>query len=100
MEQAPWQRFRQTGAEHNHAFILEPSVIRFCCVSKQRGGKVNQKVDMKLNYRYISICSGVLNVSGGLKDMKIFKATQSGFEGTMVRVLWKIELNFHYFNFF
>lgn len=61
MEQAPWQRIKQGGAEHYHAFILEPSAIRFCCISESKGA--------------------IPNISGGLKDMKLFKTTQSGFEG-------------------
>lgn len=61
MEQAPWQRMKQSGTEHNHAFILEPSVVRFCCVSQHRGD--------------------LPSINGGLKEMKIFKTTQSGFKG-------------------
>lgn len=61
IEQAPWQRIKQGGMEHAHAFILEPSALRFCTVSQLKGGAPV--------------------VCGGLKDMTIFKATQSGFEG-------------------
>lgn len=61
MEQAPWQRMKQSGTPHNHAFILEPSVTRFSCVSQHKGAAPS--------------------ISGGLKEMKIFKVTQSGFEG-------------------
>ncbi len=39
LEQAPWQRINVGGAEHNHAFILEPSVLRFSTVSQMRGGR-------------------------------------------------------------
>lgn len=28
----------QGGTEHSHAFILEPSAVRFCVVSQNRGG--------------------------------------------------------------
>ena len=41
MEQAPWQRMKQSGTEHYHAFILEPTAIRFCCVSQLKGGKLH-----------------------------------------------------------
>ncbi|XP_064395105.1 uricase-like [Halichondria panicea] len=67
IEQAPWQRIKQGGAEHSHAFISQPSAIRFCTVSQLRGG--------------------ALKVSGGMKDVKVLKTTQSGFEGTIDHVL-------------
>lgn len=44
-EQAPWQRIKQGGVEHHHAFILEPSVVRFCTVSQLKGGECRNAVN-------------------------------------------------------
>ncbi|XP_029356787.1 uricase [Echeneis naucrates] len=61
MEEAPWRRLEKNGVEHAHAFIFSPEVCRFC--------DVEQKVN------------GIPVVHSGLKDMKVLKTTQSGFEG-------------------
>ncbi|CAL8271973.1 unnamed protein product [Arctogadus glacialis] len=61
MEEAPWKRLEKNGVEHSHAFILSPETSRFC--------------DVKQNLNDIPV------VHSGLKDMKVLKTTQSGFEG-------------------
>ncbi|XP_058493698.1 uricase [Solea solea] len=61
MEEAPWRRLEKNGVEHAHAFILSPETCRFC------------DVEQDLN--------GAPVVHGGVKDMKVLKTTQSGFEG-------------------
>lgn len=61
MEEAPWRRLEKNGVQHVHAFILSPEAGRFC------------DVEQDLN--------GVPVVHSGLKDMKVLKTTQSGFEG-------------------
>ncbi|XP_029004723.1 uricase [Betta splendens] len=61
MEQAPWKRLEKNGVEHVHAFIFSPEACRFC------------DVEQNLN--------GLPVVHSGLKNMKVLKTTQSGFEG-------------------
>uniref|UniRef100_A0A8C6TU75 Uricase n=1 Tax=Neogobius melanostomus TaxID=47308 RepID=A0A8C6TU75_9GOBI len=61
MEEAPWRRLEKNGVQHVHAFILRPEAGRFC------------DVEQDLN--------GVPVVHSGIKDMKVLKTTQSGFEG-------------------
>lgn len=61
IEQEPWTRIKQGGVEHYHAFYHDSCAIRFCTVEQLRGRNPS--------------------VSGGIKDLKLFKATQSGFEG-------------------
>ncbi|XP_051232281.1 uricase [Dicentrarchus labrax] len=61
MEEAPWKRLEKNGVEHAHAFIYNPEACRFC------------DVEQNLN--------GIPVVHSGLKDMKVLKTTQSGFEG-------------------
>lgn len=61
IDETPWRRIQQKGVEHSHAFVLSPEVIRFCSVTYARGGEPK--------------------LSGGLKEMKILKTTQSGFTG-------------------
>ncbi|KAG7514381.1 uricase-like [Solea senegalensis] len=61
MEEAPWRRLEKNGVEHAHAFILSPESCRFC------------DVEQNLN--------GAPVVHSGVKDMKVLKTTQSGFEG-------------------
>lgn len=61
IDETPWRCMQQGGVEHAHAFIFNPDVIRFCSVTQARGGKPE--------------------VSGGLKEMRILKTTQSGFTG-------------------
>lgn len=61
IEETPWRRLQQGGVEHAHAFVYSPEVIRFCSVTCARGEKPK--------------------LSGGLKEMRILKTTQSGFTG-------------------
>ncbi|XP_056132403.1 uricase [Lampris incognitus] len=61
MEEAPWRRLEKNGVQHVHAFIYSPEAWRFC------------DVEQNLN--------GVPVVHSGIKDMKVLKTTQSGFEG-------------------
>ncbi|KAK2835451.1 hypothetical protein Q5P01_015935 [Channa striata] len=61
MEQAPWRRLEKNGVEHGHAFILSPESCHFC--------DVEQNLD------------GIPVVHSGVKNMKVLKTTQSGFEG-------------------
>ncbi|KAM4629495.1 uricase [Polymixia lowei] len=61
MEEAPWRRLEKNGVEHAHAFIYSPEAWRFCDVEQN--------------------LSGVPVVHSGVKDMKVLKTTQSGFEG-------------------
>ncbi|RZF42172.1 hypothetical protein LSTR_LSTR004321 [Laodelphax striatellus] len=57
----PWQRLQAGSNPHNHAFIMVPSVTRYCTVTLQR--------------------KGVPNVISGLKDLRVIKTTQSAFRG-------------------
>ncbi|XP_017269049.1 uricase [Kryptolebias marmoratus] len=61
MEEAPWRRLEKNGVQHIHAFIYSPEACRFC--------DVEQNLD------------GAPVVHSGVKDMKVLKTTQSGFEG-------------------
>ncbi|CAB1324730.1 unnamed protein product, partial [Coregonus sp. 'balchen'] len=61
IEEAPWRRLEKNGVEHAHAFIYSPESCRFC------------EVEQNLNE------SPVLH--SGVKNMKVLKTTQSGFEG-------------------
>ncbi|XP_008294859.1 uricase [Stegastes partitus] len=61
MEEAPWRRLEKNGAGHAHAFIFSPEVCRFC--------------DVEQNLH------GVPVLHSGIRDMKVLKTTQSGFEG-------------------
>ncbi|XP_047231003.1 uricase isoform X1 [Girardinichthys multiradiatus] len=61
MEEAPWRRLEKNGVGHAHAFIYSPEACRFCDVEQN--------------------LSGTPVVHSGVKDMKVLKTTQSGFEG-------------------
>ncbi|CAL8253195.1 unnamed protein product [Merluccius merluccius] len=61
MEEVPWRRLEKNGVEHAHAFIFSMETVRFCDVEQNRD-------DLPV-------------VHSGLKDMKVLKTTQSGFEG-------------------
>ncbi|XP_069497703.1 uricase-like [Ambystoma mexicanum] len=61
IEEAPWKRFEKNGVGHIHAFILSPEGIRFCEVQQKRAEPPV--------------------IHSGIKEMKILKTTQSGFEG-------------------
>lgn len=61
IEEAPWQRIQQEGKDHNHAFVITHQATRFADVIQEK-------------YRPPT-------VTGGLKNMKVLKTTQSGFVG-------------------
>ncbi|XP_030639436.1 uricase [Chanos chanos] len=61
IDQAPWRRLEKNGVEHAHAFIFSPEAWRFC------------EVDQLLNEKPV--------IHSGVRDMKVLKTTQSGFEG-------------------
>ncbi|XP_067892728.1 uricase isoform X2 [Heterodontus francisci] len=61
MQEAPWKRLEKGGVGHVHAFIHNHEATRFCEVEQ--------------------IQSEPPVVHSGIKDMKILKTTQSGFEG-------------------
>ncbi|XP_007480673.1 uricase-like [Monodelphis domestica] len=61
IEEAPWKRLEKNGVEHVHAFINTPTGTHFCEVEQYRNGPPT--------------------VHAGIKDMKVLKTTQSGFEG-------------------
>ncbi|XP_008569847.1 PREDICTED: uricase [Galeopterus variegatus] len=63
VEEVPWKRFEKNGVEHIHAFILTPTGTHFCEVEQMR--------------------SGPPIIHSGIKDLKVMKTTQSGFEGFM-----------------
>ncbi|KAF7202410.1 uricase [Nothobranchius furzeri] len=60
IEEAPWRRLEKNGVQHVHAFIYSPEACRFCDVEQNLHG------------------TPVLH--SGVKDMKVLKTTQSGFE--------------------
>ena len=41
IDEAPWRRIRQSGQEHNHAFIQTNEGVRFTDVHQQRDGKIH-----------------------------------------------------------
>ncbi|XP_027729746.1 uricase-like isoform X3 [Vombatus ursinus] len=61
IEQAPWKRLEKNGKEHVHAFINTPTGTHFCEVEQYPNGPPT--------------------IHSGIKDMKVLKTTQSGFEG-------------------
>ncbi|XP_008327056.1 uricase [Cynoglossus semilaevis] len=61
MEEAPWRRLEKNGLEHAHAFIFSPEADRICDVEQNLGGRPV--------------------IHSGVKNMKVLKTTQSGFEG-------------------
>ncbi|CAM5162164.1 unnamed protein product [Natator depressus] len=61
IQEAPWRRLEQDGVPHVHSFIFVPEGIRFCEVEQCQNG-----------------CP---LISSGIKDLKLKKTTQSGFEG-------------------
>uniref|UniRef100_A0A7N4V2K8 Uricase n=1 Tax=Sarcophilus harrisii TaxID=9305 RepID=A0A7N4V2K8_SARHA len=61
IEQAPWKRLEKNGVKHVHAFINTPNGTHFCEVEQFQNGPPA--------------------IHAGIKDMKILKTTQSGFEG-------------------
>ncbi|GCC20392.1 uricase isoform X1 [Chiloscyllium punctatum] len=61
IQEAPWKRLQKDGAGHAHAFVHAPEATRFC------------EVEQIENEPPV--------IHSGLKDMKVLKTTQSGFEG-------------------
>ncbi|XP_040263880.1 uricase-like isoform X1 [Bufo bufo] len=61
VDEAPWRRFEKNGIQHVHAFIYSSEGVHCCEVEQERGG---QPV-----------------IHSGIKDLRILKTTQSGFEG-------------------
>ncbi|XP_061594367.1 uricase [Cololabis saira] len=61
VEEVPWRRLEKNGVEHPHAFIYSPEAHRFCDVEQN--------------------LSGAPVLHSGVKNMKVLKTTQSGFEG-------------------
>ncbi|XP_051529237.1 uricase [Myxocyprinus asiaticus] len=61
IDEVPWKRLEKNGVEHTHAFIHFPVAWHFC------------EVEQHLNMTPV--------VYSGLRDMKVLKTTQSGFEG-------------------
>ncbi|XP_056388528.1 uricase-like [Hyla sarda] len=61
IEEVPWRRFEKNGVQHVHAFIHSSEGVHYCQAEQQRGGQP------------------VLH--GGIKDIRVLKTTQSGFEG-------------------
>ncbi|XP_062834162.1 uricase isoform X2 [Anolis carolinensis] len=60
IQEVPWQRLEKDGTPHVHAFLYSSEGVRFC--------EVEQSVD------------GAPIVFSGIKDLKIMKTTQSGFQ--------------------
>lgn len=61
IEEAPWRRFEKNGAQHVHAFVYSSEGVHYCQAEQKRGGPP------------------VINA--GIKDLRVLKTTQSGFEG-------------------
>uniref|UniRef100_A0A8C6YPG7 Uricase n=1 Tax=Nothoprocta perdicaria TaxID=30464 RepID=A0A8C6YPG7_NOTPE len=61
IQEVPWQRLQENGIPHIHSFICVPEGIRFCEAEQCKNGP--------------------LVVFAGIKDLKLMKTTQSGFEG-------------------
>lgn len=59
VEEKPWNRIKQGGTDHAHAFVAEGGATRFCNVEQHRGAAPQ--------------------LTAGLKDLKVMKTTQSGF---------------------
>ncbi|KAM4721979.1 uricase-like [Rhinophrynus dorsalis] len=61
IQEAPWRRMEKNGMKHVHAFIYSPEGVHFCELEQKQGG---QPV-----------------IYSGIKELRILKTTQSGFEG-------------------
>ncbi|XP_062992990.1 uricase-like [Elgaria multicarinata webbii] len=61
IQEVPWQRLEKDGTPHAHAFLYSSEGVRFC--------EVEQTKD----------CPPI--VFSGIKDLKMMKTTQSGFQG-------------------
>ncbi|XP_017779728.1 PREDICTED: uricase [Nicrophorus vespilloides] len=60
LEEYPWERLRAEGQAHNHAFVYSPSAIRLAQIVHKR--------------------NEIAQISGGLKNLRILKTTQSAFK--------------------
>uniref|UniRef100_A0A8C3SSY3 Uricase n=1 Tax=Chelydra serpentina TaxID=8475 RepID=A0A8C3SSY3_CHESE len=60
VQEVPWRRLEKNGVPHVHSFIFVPEGIRFCEVEQCQNG-----------------CP---LISSGIKDLKLKKTAQSGFE--------------------
>ncbi|XP_042322063.1 uricase-like isoform X2 [Sceloporus undulatus] len=60
IQQVPWHRLEKDGTPHVHAFLYSSEGVRFCEVEQTKEGPPI--------------------VSSGIKDLKIMKTTQSGFQ--------------------
>uniref|UniRef100_A0A674IVE6 Uricase n=1 Tax=Terrapene triunguis TaxID=2587831 RepID=A0A674IVE6_9SAUR len=61
VQEVPWRRLEKNGIPHVHSFICVPEGIRFCEAEQCQNG-----------------CPLVIS---GIKELKLKKTTQSGFEG-------------------
>uniref|UniRef100_A0A803JVI1 Uricase n=1 Tax=Xenopus tropicalis TaxID=8364 RepID=A0A803JVI1_XENTR len=61
INEAPWRRMEKNGMSHVHAFIYSPEGVHFCELQQKRGGQPA--------------------IFSGIKELRILKTTQSGFEG-------------------
>ncbi|XP_039341174.1 uricase-like [Mauremys reevesii] len=61
VQEVPWRRLEKNGIPHVHSFICVPEGIRFCEAEQCRNG-----------------CPLVIS---GIKELKLKKTTQSGFQG-------------------
>nr|CAA30378.1 unnamed protein product [Rattus norvegicus] len=61
VEEVPWKRFEKNGVKHVHAFIHTPTELTSVTWSRVRNGPPI--------------------IHSGIKDLKVLKTTQSGFEG-------------------
>ncbi|KAM4640834.1 uricase-like isoform 2-T2 [Discoglossus pictus] len=61
IQEAPWKRMEKNGVGHVHSFIYSPEGVHFCEVEQKQA-------DLPVIY-------------SGIKELRILKTTQSGFEG-------------------
>nr|XP_028587935.1 uricase-like [Podarcis muralis] len=61
IQEVPWQRLEKDGVPHVHAFLYSSEGVRFCEVERTLEGSPI--------------------VFSGIKDLKLMKTTQSGFQG-------------------
>ncbi|XP_041134213.1 uricase [Polyodon spathula] len=61
IDEAQWRRLEMNAIEHVHAFVYCPEMVRFC------------EAEQNQNEPPV--------VHGGIKELKVLKTTQSGFEG-------------------
>ena len=61
VEAAPWRRLTVDGRPHDHGYLLDGAGVRTAAVSVDR--------------------AGVVEVTAGVKDLRVLKTTQSGYVG-------------------